>query len=103
ASSVERELSIPPRAAPMRRAHRLAYLILASAAAPLVGSVVGHAVPRAELAPVVLAVGAIAVVRNVSAVRRLIHAAHLATDREAAQPLSDPEPDAHLREDEARR
>lgn len=103
ASSVERELSVASGPVPMRRAHRLAYLIVAAAVAPLVGSAFGQGGPRAELAPVFVAVGAIAVVGNLSAVRRLVHAAHLAAGREARQPLPDPDPSAGLRHDEARR
>lgn len=104
ASSVERELGVPAGPAPMRRAHRLAYLLLASAAAPLVGRALGDTFPRAELLPVFVAVGAIAIVGNVSAVRRLLSAARVATDRER-EPASEPE-SAHptsLREDGLRR
>jgi CDP-diacylglycerol---glycerol-3-phosphate 3-phosphatidyltransferase len=91
ASSVERELGVVAGPGAMRRAHRLAYLLIASASAPLLGSAIGD--PRAELVPVFLAVGAIAVVGNVSAVRRLLAAARMATAREAA-PISAPELEA---------
>lgn len=73
ASSVERELGVVARPAPMRRAHRLAYLLLGSACAPLAVSLAHD--PRAGLVPVFAAVGAIAIVGNVSAVRRLLAAA----------------------------
>jgi hypothetical protein len=65
----------------MRRSHRLAYLLLASTAAPLLGRALGD--PRAELVPVFLAVGAIATLGNVSAVRRLLAAGRLAAARES--------------------
>ena len=95
ASSVERELDVSGAASTMRRAHRLAYLLVASAAAPLVDLAVDDG--RAELVLVFFAVGAIAVVGNVSAVRRLLAAGRLAAARQSA-PASGPrvaDHDAH--------
>lgn len=104
ASSVERELAVVPPPVPMRRAHRLAYLIGGAACAPLVGSALGDRFPHAELVPVILAVFAIALVGNVSAVWRLLHAARVASERESSGPISEPEPDpAALQRDEVRR
>lgn len=88
ASSVERELDVAAPPGPMRRAHRLAYLIIASACAPLVRRAFDDR--HAELFVVFLAVGAIAVVGNVSAVRRLLAAARVAAARESA-PESGPD------------
>jgi CDP-diacylglycerol--glycerol-3-phosphate 3-phosphatidyltransferase len=90
ASSVERELSVSGSSAPMRRAHRLAYLIVASASAPFVGHALEGFVTDAHRTPVMLAVAAIAIVGNVSAVRRLFAAARLAGAREDA-PISGPD------------
>jgi len=72
ASSVERELGQSSGAAPMRRAHRLVFLLLAAALAPIACVTLG---PAFELPTVFVAVTAIAVVGNVSAVRRLLRAA----------------------------
>ncbi len=84
ASSVERELSVAKTATagPFRRAHRLAYLLVAGALAPFVG----HLAPdtRAELVPLFVAIGAIALGGNISAVRRLLAAARAATHTERA-------------------
>jgi CDP-diacylglycerol--glycerol-3-phosphate 3-phosphatidyltransferase len=90
ASSVERELSVSGSSAPMRRAHRLAYLIVASASAPFVGHALSGVVTDAHRAPVMLAVVAIAIVGNVSAIRRLFAAARIAGARESA-PISGPD------------
>lgn len=102
ASSVERELSVQGAPVPMRRAHRLAYLLLASMIAPFVGEVADDR--RMELVPIFVAIGAIAIVGNVSAVRRLLAAARVAAAREAA-PSSGPEVEAepHLSTGGARR
>lgn len=81
ASSVERELSVDGTPSTMRRAHRLAYLLVAATAAPLVGLAFGD--PRMELVPIFLAVGTIAVVGNVSAFRRLLAAGRIAAARES--------------------
>lgn len=90
ASSVERELSVSAGSAPMRRAHRLAYLIAASASAPFVGRAIEGFVSNAERAPVMLAVAAIAIVGNISAIRRLFAAARIAGARDDA-PASGPD------------
>lgn len=93
ASSVERELGVTGAPATMRRAHRLVYLLGASAISPLVGHAFVDVAPNAELVPVFIAVGAIAVLGNYSAVRRLLGAARIATARESA-PDSAPEVEA---------
>jgi CDP-diacylglycerol--glycerol-3-phosphate 3-phosphatidyltransferase len=72
ASSVERELGVASSGAPMRRSHRLVFLLFASALAPIASSAFG---PRLELPVVFVAIGAIAVVGNISAVMRLLRAA----------------------------
>jgi CDP-diacylglycerol--glycerol-3-phosphate 3-phosphatidyltransferase len=97
ASAVERELGVELEAGkpgPMRRSHRLAYLILGAALAPLAGLIAGG--PGAELVPVFLAVAAIGVVGNVSAIRRLLSAARVASTRDDA-PASDPELETEAR------
>lgn len=81
ASSVERELSVNGPPSTMRRAHRLAYILVASTAAPLIGDAFGD--PRMGLVPILLAVGTIAVVGNVSAFRRLLAAGRTAAARES--------------------
>jgi CDP-diacylglycerol--glycerol-3-phosphate 3-phosphatidyltransferase len=85
ASSVERELGVSSGSAPMRRAHRLAYLMVASASAPIVGRALHGIVSEADRAPVMLTLAAIAIVGNVSAVRRLFAAARVAGARENAR------------------
>jgi CDP-diacylglycerol--glycerol-3-phosphate 3-phosphatidyltransferase len=75
ASSVLRELGTNDRDAPMRRAHRLVYLLVGAVLVPLVGATLPHDSLRVQLAPVMLALVAIAVIGNVSAVRRLLTAA----------------------------
>lgn len=87
ASSVERELGADAGAAPMRRAHRLVFLLLASAVAPLVARGLGDAF---ELPVVFAAVVAIGVVGNVSAIRRLLRAASRAPASAPPPPASDP-------------
>jgi CDP-diacylglycerol--glycerol-3-phosphate 3-phosphatidyltransferase len=95
ASSVERELSVTAGLAPMRRAHRLAYLIVGSAAAPFVGPALGGLISKPDRVPVMIAVAAIAIVGNVSAVRRLSAAARVADRREdATSPAAEPAEDA---------
>lgn len=89
ASSVERELGVVAPPASMRRAHRLAYLIIASGGAPLVHHAIDY--PYVEVLVVFLAVGAIAVVGNVSAVRRLLAAARNSTAHDDT-PVSRPDP-----------
>lgn len=88
ASSVERELRVTGASAvAMRRAHRLAYLLGAAAAAPLLGNALG---PVAEDVTLFVAVTAIAVVGNASAVHRLLATARLAAAKESA-PASAPD------------
>lgn len=104
ASSVERELSVHGAPSTMRRAHRLAYLLVAAALAPFVGHAAGDR--RAELLPIFLAVGSIAIVGNVSAFRRLMAAGRIAAARESAPEsgprmgdqvhVSDAPPPAHV-------
>jgi CDP-diacylglycerol---glycerol-3-phosphate 3-phosphatidyltransferase len=89
ASSVERELSSVASAGMMRRAHRLAYLLVASVIAPFVGHAMSD--KHAELVPVFLAIGAIAIGGNVSAVRRLFNAARTAAARETVPSSPDVE------------
>jgi phosphatidylglycerophosphate synthase len=90
ASSVERELAIHAGPGAMRRAHRLAYLLVAATAAPLFGRAFGDA--RAELVPMFLAIGAIAAVGNTSAVLRLLAAGRVASSRvDARAPASRPD------------
>ncbi len=72
ASSVLREIGATDRNAPMRRAHRLAYLLLGTVAVPFVSAALPDASQRVQLAPVLVALFAIALVGNVSAVRRLL-------------------------------
>lgn len=86
ASSIERELGVSDSgsAIPMRRAHRLAYVLVGATLGPLVAHVAGADHPAAGLVPILVAVSAIAVVGNVSAVRRLIASAR------AAPPASTP-------------
>ncbi|MDB4935681.1 MAG: CDP-diacylglycerol--glycerol-3-phosphate 3-phosphatidyltransferase [Labilithrix sp.] len=75
ASSVLRELGAPDANAPMRRAHRLVYLLVASVLTAIVQAAFPWESLRVQLAPVVVALGAIAVVGNVSAVSRLLRGA----------------------------
>jgi len=89
ASSVERELGVTGAPASMRRAHRLVYLLGAAAISPLVGHAFGE-VEAARLVPIVVAVGAIAVLGNVSAVRRLLRAARLSTEVAPDAPVRAP-------------
>ncbi len=81
ASAVLRELGLPDRASAMRRAHRLAYLLTGATLAPIVQHLAPDAPLAIRIAPVLLAVAAIAVVGNVSAVRRLLSTV---SDAEAA-------------------
>jgi CDP-diacylglycerol---glycerol-3-phosphate 3-phosphatidyltransferase len=75
ASSVLREIGAPDRDAPMRRAHRLVYLLGSAVLVPFVAAALPGASQRVQLAPVLVALAAIAVVGNVSAVRRLLDGA----------------------------
>ena len=94
ASSVERELGVTDSGGliPMRRAHRLAYLLAAMAAGPLVGHVAGTNRPLAGLVPALVAATVIAVGGNASAVRRLLIAGSRAAAK--ARPRVDSAPDA---------
>lgn len=87
ASSVERELGLGDAAGaiPMRRAHRLAYVLTGATLGPLAAAIAGPDRPGAGLVPVLVATLAIAVIGNGSAVRRLACAARRAA---AAAPLS---------------
>jgi CDP-diacylglycerol---glycerol-3-phosphate 3-phosphatidyltransferase len=93
ASSIERELGVPDSgsAIPMRRAHRLAYLLVGAALGPVVAELAGSDHPSAGLVPILIAVSAIAVVGNVSAVRRLIVSARASSVPPPAAPDSAPE------------
>lgn len=79
ASSIERELGVPDSSSgiPMRRAHRLAYVLLGAALGPVTARIAGTEYPAAGLVPIVVAVSAIAVIGNYSAVRRLFTAARV--------------------------
>lgn len=88
ASSVLRELAVEDRSAPMRRAHRLAYLLLATALVPFVDLAFPTAALALRLSPVLVALGAIAVIANVSAVLRLLRAARKVPTRINAAPRS---------------
>ncbi len=82
ASSVLRELKVDDTGAPMRRAHRVAYLLGAAMLVPFTEAAMPGAPLALRLAPIVVALAAIAVVGNVSAVLRLLR-----TAREPAAPL----------------
>lgn len=75
ASSVLREIGATDRNAPMRRAHRLVYLLGGAVLVPFVSAAVPGASLRVQMAPLLVALAAIAVVGNVSAVRRLLNGA----------------------------
>lgn len=91
ASAVERELGqgalVGPM--PMRRAHRLAYLLTGAALGPFAAHLAGPERPSAGLVPVLVAVAAIAVFGNLFAVRRLAAAARAAGP--APRPVSAPD------------
>lgn len=91
ASAVLRELGVSDRGAPMRRAHRLAYLLTGATLTPIVQHLAPDAPLALRIAPVLLAVTAIAVVGNVSAVRRLLTSAAevAARDAQAARTKAD--------------
>jgi CDP-diacylglycerol--glycerol-3-phosphate 3-phosphatidyltransferase len=90
ASSVERELAVPSTPVAMRRAHRLAYLLVAVTIAPLAGRALAEWTARGELVPIFAATLAIAIVGNVSAVRRLLASARVASSRDD-EPASGPD------------
>ena len=81
ASSLERELGQAGKpkgqATPMRRAHRLAYLLTGAALGPFALRFAGEGRPYAEAFPMLVAASVIAVFGNVSAVRRALAAARV--------------------------
>jgi len=89
ASSMLRELRVPDAGASMRRAERLSFLILGAVLVPLVASMAPDLAPVFHLAPVLVALVAIAVVGNWSAARRLLGAARLAPAAPSAAPSYD--------------
>lgn len=90
ASSVLRELGAADTHAPMRRAHRMAYLLAGAALVPF-AQLVAHGRGLAlELAPLVVALAAIALVGNVSAFRRLLRAGRANDVTHARDPNPDP-------------
>jgi phosphatidylglycerophosphate synthase len=74
ASSVLRELGLKDENAPMRRAHRVAYLLGGALLVPLLARALPDAPLVVRLSPIIAALAAIAVVGNISAVRRLLRA-----------------------------
>jgi len=96
ASSIERELGVPDTgsAVPMRRAHRLAYVLTGAALGPVAARIAGPERPEAGLVPIFIAVSAIAVVGNVSAIRRLVVSARAAP---AAPPAPDSGPEVQAK------
>ena len=72
ASSVLREIGATDRNAPMRRAHRLVYLLGGAVLVPFTAVALPDASQRVQLAPLLVALFAIGAVGNVSAVRRLL-------------------------------
>ncbi len=93
ASSVLRELKVDDSGAPMRRAHRVAYLLTAAALVPFGELVLPNAALPFRLAPVVVALAAIAGIGNVSAVTRLLRTARVQND---ASPAPAPVPASAL-------
>lgn len=75
ASSVLRELKADDTGAPMRRVHRVAYLLSGAALVPFAQAALPRAPLGVRLGPLVLALGAIALIGNVSAVLRLLRTA----------------------------
>jgi len=80
ASSMLRELGAPDQRAPMRRAERLTFLIAGTVLVPLVASTAPSLEPAYQLSPLLVALGAIAVVGNVSAARRVLAAGRWASE-----------------------
>ena len=78
ASAIERELQLDDLGSriPVRRAHRLAYVLVAATIAPFFGHFV--------LAPLLIAVSVIAVFGNVSSVQRLLRAGRVAASAASA-------------------
>jgi hypothetical protein len=75
ASSIERSFgeTVSVDAIPVRRAHRLAYLIAGAA----LGSLVGAILPSASDVPLIVATLSIGALGNYSAVRRILRAPRL--------------------------
>jgi CDP-diacylglycerol--glycerol-3-phosphate 3-phosphatidyltransferase len=92
ASSVLRELKADDSGAPMRRAHRVAYLLGAAMLVPFAELAMPHAPVGLRLAPLVVALAAIAVVGNVSAVARLLRAARTREPERETEPRAIPAP-----------
>lgn len=92
ASSIEREVghAAAPALVPMRRAHRLAYVLTGAALGPFVELAFGEERPGIGLVPVLIAITAIAVVGNVSAVRRLAAVARASNAPVPSEPDSGP-------------
>ena len=86
ASSVLRELGASDARAPMRRAHRLAYFLIATSVVPVVQLALPNASLRVQLAPLFVALAAIGVIGNITAVQRLLRGAREAAAREPAKP-----------------
>ncbi len=87
ASSVLRELKADDSGAPMRRAHRVAYLLTAAALVPFTELALGPAPLVLRIAPIVVALAAIAIIGNVSAVTRLLRAARVPDATPAPSPV----------------
>lgn len=91
ASSVLRELEVPDARAPMRRAERMTLLIVGAALVPFARLLFAGVDPQFASAPLVVALGLIAVRANVSACRRLLFGARVAAVAEALRgPASEP-------------
>jgi CDP-diacylglycerol---glycerol-3-phosphate 3-phosphatidyltransferase len=75
ASSVLREIGADDSGAPMRRAHRVAYVLGAAMLVPFMELALPHGPLGLRLAPIVVALAGIAVIGNVSAVSRLLRTA----------------------------
>jgi CDP-diacylglycerol---glycerol-3-phosphate 3-phosphatidyltransferase len=89
ASSLERELHRPTAGRsliPMRRPHRLAYLLAGAALGPFAARVAGPDSRVGGLVPVMIAAFLIAVVGNVSAIRRLAAVARTNPDQPSPRP-----------------
>lgn len=88
ASSVLRELEVDDTGAPMRRGHRVAYLLVATSLTPFVELSFPNGLLAVRLFPIVVALVAIALVGNVSAIVRLLRAARTAAIAHASGPVS---------------
>ncbi|WP_394844571.1 CDP-alcohol phosphatidyltransferase family protein [Pendulispora brunnea] len=72
ASAMLREIGAPDPKSPMRRAERLTFLLAGAVLVPLVASAAPDVAPAIQLLPLLVGLGAIAVVGNVSAARRML-------------------------------